>query len=350
MSRRLFLGVFAMLLSASTRAAEPAALKWSQLPPLPDREGFAGCFAGASGGALVVAGGANFPDKRPWDGGTKTWYDAAFVLDSAKGPWKTGSRLPRPAAYGVSLTTPEGVLCIGGGDANRHFSDAYTLRWDGQRLSAFPAPPLPKPCAFMSGAVVGDAVYVAGGIETPPATTCLDTFWSLDLRADPRRWTQLPPCPGGPRMLAAAGAADGAFYLFSGTSLSPDADGKPVRQYLRDAWRYTPAAGWTRLPDLPRPAVAAPSPVPLLNGRLLVISGDDGTRVGFKPEPQHPGFPRTVLAYDPAAHAWSEIECPISRATAPTAAWKDQSIIPSGEARPGYRSPEVWSVQPAARP
>src|SRR5262245_23532811 len=35
---------------------------WTQLPPLPDREGFAGAFAGVTGGALIVAGGANFPD------------------------------------------------------------------------------------------------------------------------------------------------------------------------------------------------------------------------------------------------------------------------------------------------
>ena len=37
--------------------------------------------AGVSGGALLVAGGANFPDKKPWQGGTKVWYDTVFVLD-----------------------------------------------------------------------------------------------------------------------------------------------------------------------------------------------------------------------------------------------------------------------------
>ena len=46
---------------------------WEKLPPLPDREGFAGSFAGVSGDALLVAGGANFPGAKPWEGGAKAW-------------------------------------------------------------------------------------------------------------------------------------------------------------------------------------------------------------------------------------------------------------------------------------
>ena len=66
-------------LEKNLRAAERAdassssLLEWTQLPSIPDREGFAGPFAGVSGGALLVAGGANFPDKKPWEGGTKVW-------------------------------------------------------------------------------------------------------------------------------------------------------------------------------------------------------------------------------------------------------------------------------------
>ena len=40
-----------------------ASLEFSQLPALPDREGFAGAFAGVTGGSLIVAGGANFPGQ-----------------------------------------------------------------------------------------------------------------------------------------------------------------------------------------------------------------------------------------------------------------------------------------------
>ena len=79
-------------------------LQWRPLPSIPDHEGFASPFAGVANGALVVAGGANFPGKRPWEGGTKIWYDSVFVLEKPDGAWKTAGKLPRPIGYGVALT------------------------------------------------------------------------------------------------------------------------------------------------------------------------------------------------------------------------------------------------------
>jgi len=325
-----------------------AQLHWEKLPPIPDREGFASPFAGTSNGALIVAGGANFPDKRPWEGGTKTWYDGAYVLDPAAGSWKGGFRLPHAVAYGVSVTTDDGVICIGGGDATRHFRDVLRLSWDGKSIHTSALPGLPRPCAFMCGAVVGKTLYITGGIEKPDAVECMDTFWSLDLANAKAQWQEMqPPAGSPPRMLSVAGSAGGSFYRFSGARLSPGPDGKPVREYLRDAWRFTPSQGWRRLADLPRPCVAAPSPAPVSRGgHLLVISGDDGANIHFKPESAHPGFPRDVLAYDPVKDAWRLVgSCPFSRGTVPTAYWRDRYVIPNGEARPGYRSNEVWSLR-----
>ena len=45
-------------------AASAAAPAWTNLAPLPDREGFAYPFSGVHNGALLVAGGANFPGKK----------------------------------------------------------------------------------------------------------------------------------------------------------------------------------------------------------------------------------------------------------------------------------------------
>src|SRR6185312_16330999 len=69
--------------------SQTSALNWKQLPPLPDRLGFAAPFAGVSSGALIVAGGANFPGAMPWEGGQKAWHDSIFVLADAHGPWLT---------------------------------------------------------------------------------------------------------------------------------------------------------------------------------------------------------------------------------------------------------------------
>src|SRR5690606_16246293 len=79
-------------------------LKVSQLPDIPDPEGFAGMFAGVSNGTLLCMGGANFPEKMPWEGGEKVWYDHIYVLEDPSGEWKkSDEELPFPVGYGVSV-------------------------------------------------------------------------------------------------------------------------------------------------------------------------------------------------------------------------------------------------------
>ncbi len=332
----------------SGRAAETLlpmkpAMTWKSLAPLPDREGFASPFVGVAGGALLVAGGANFPEKRPWEGGTKIWSDRVYALATPEGSWVEAGRLPRANAYGVAVSTSAGIICAGGGDAKENFRDVGLMTWDGRTLGRRALPPLPRACAFGSGALVGNIFYLAGGIEKPDATTALATFWALDVTKPEAGWRELPVWPGAERMLAVAGATADTFYLFGGVALSAGTDGKVQRKILRDAYAYHAVQGWTKLADLPRAATAAPSPAPLTaDGKLLVISGDDGLRAHLT-GPDHPGFPSDVWAYDPKTKAWSAAgDAPISRATVPTVAWRGGWIIASGERKPGYRSPETW--------
>jgi N-acetylneuraminic acid mutarotase len=90
------------------------ALVWQQWPSIPDERGFAGAFAGVHINLLLVAGGANFPDRPPWEGGVKTWYGQVWALKKDLGQWQPAGRLPRPLGYGISLSTPVGVGCLGG--------------------------------------------------------------------------------------------------------------------------------------------------------------------------------------------------------------------------------------------
>ncbi|MBE7493947.1 MAG: galactose oxidase [Verrucomicrobiaceae bacterium] len=316
-----------------------ADLEWSQLPPIPDPRGFAGSFAGVSNGALIVAGGTHFIDRMPWEGGTKLWYDTIHVLDKPDGRWRVLGRLPKPNGYGVSITTPEGLVIVGGGNATQHLRDVF---WLDNNVAL---PPLPKPCAFMSGCVLDDVIYIAGGIETPNATSAMNTFWSLHLKKLGAQWQELPPCPGKPRILSCMAAANGAVHLFSGAALSAGPDGKPVREWLNDAWSYKPASGWQKLPEMPRVAVAAPNPAPVIDGKILIIGGDDGANANFEPKSKHPGFPRSILAFETQTQTWSEAgEVPFSLVTTNAVPWNGLIIIPGGESRPGVRSPQVWNA------
>jgi N-acetylneuraminic acid mutarotase len=321
--------------------------QWSRLEPLPDKEGFAGAFAGVSADALIVAGGTNFPGKMPWEGGVKHWYDDVHVLRDPAGRWEKTGRLPRPNGYGVSLTTREGLLLIGGGDAQEHFRSVWRLRLEGREVRFDKLPDLPTACAFMAGVESGGVVYVAGGIERPADTAALRSFWALDLSKVETGWRQLKPCPGPARILAAMAAADARVYLFSGAALKPGADGKAEREWLRDGWCYDPSLGWRPAAGLAHAAVAAPGPLPDRDGRLFLIGGDDGSQMTFEPKERHPGFPRRILAYDPLNDRWTAAgEAPFSRVTTPAVEWLGRVVIPGGEARPGKRSPEVWQGMP----
>lgn len=320
--------------------------EWDRLPPLPDKEGFAGPFAGASNGALVVAGGANFPDKKPWDGGKKAWTDAVFVLEKPDGKWAVGGKLPRPLGYGVSVTHGGGVVCVGGSDAARHHADAFRLDWKDSKLVTTKLPPLPKPLANGCGALVGDTLYVAGGLEKPDSPKTTMAAWRLDLSAKEPKWEGIDDCPGDGRMLAVAAGFDGSFWLVGGVDLVAGKDEKVERRYLTDAHRYTPGKGWKRVADLPRPVAAAPSPAPSDASGFYLLGGDDGSQVGVAPD-KHRGFGKQVLRYDTKAAKWVEAgELPAPRVTVPVVVWNKAWVVPSGEMRPGVRSPEVWASKP----
>lgn len=339
-----------------------AAYRWDTLPPIPDETGFAGSFAGVSGGALLVAGGANFPGGgTPWNGGVKTWYDKVFVLEKKDGKWKEAGKLPRPLGYGVSISTPEGLLCIGGSNAEGHFADVFLLQWKDGRLETTAYPPLPAPLANSCGALAGSRIYVAGGLRAPGSARATHDFLMLDLSAPAatRSWQALPGWPGAPRMLSVAGASGPSFFLFSGTALHNGA-----REYLRDAWRYHPDAGWRACAPMPAATVAAPTPaVTDEDGHLSIFGGDSGADAAQAAtlRERHPGFPDSIFRYDVKRNAWQlsghiptkrHADAPANPngslwapVTTPLVRWNGLLVLPGGEVRPGTRTPRVRTAE-----
>lgn len=404
-------GALALALAAPTWAASVTALEWSELPPLPPsagrktQPGVAGPFAGVHREALIVAGGANFPDRMPWDGGTKVWWDDIWVLERRAGAeprWVTDKRfrLPRPLAYGFSVSTPQGVICAGGHDAERCYADVFLLSWDAatREVHTKPLPPLPEPLSFMAGALVGRTLYVAGGQHVMKGAVPSSAFWALDLKAldgtGAGGWRRLPTWPGPPRILPVAAAArvgeHDVFLLFSGriqqagrrTTVLTDAY---AFDPARDTWRTLSPVGGDK-----GTSVMAGTAAPVGGGEVLVFAGDRGelflelethdlaieelrrqaATAGASKRPEleraiderlaakrkiydeHPGFNREVLLYDARRDTWRTIaRAPVLPQVTTLAVIDGDGaiIIPSGEIRPGVRTPAVVRVVPRRR-
>jgi SSS family solute:Na+ symporter len=354
-----FLIIFLQTMTSNGQSAGTSPLQWKSLPPLPDAAGFAGAYAGVSNDALIVAGGANFPGNTgPWGTAPKTWYDDVFVLENPSGNWKKAGKLPRAMGYGISLTTPEGIFCLGGADGTRHYSEAFYLNWTNNRITTTPLPGLPVPLAYASGALLGDKIYVAGGTSAPSDTKALSRFWAFDLHK--KQWSELPAIPGIGRMLAVAGAQDGRFFLFSGVELHHNAaTGTVQRTYLKESIAYNPVTKtWKRIADLPHAVAAAPSPAYAAGqSHLLVVGGDDGVNAQrvMELKEKHPGFRNEIMAYHSITDSWAALgtfsegkaaAVATAAVTTPLVTWNGQLVIPSGEVQPGIRTPRVVAGSP----
>lgn len=382
-----------LILQPILAAQQVDLLSWDLLPNLPPHSseqaqpGVAGAYIGQHAGALIVAGGTNFPEGPPWDGGAKAWRDEIYVLlQGEDGPyWHPGVfTLPKPMASGVAVTTADGVVVVGGSDGQSNLVDVYRLRWLAaeQTIDIETLPALPRTLAEMGGALIGETIYLVGGRETV-AGPSTDSFLALDLSVDSAAWRDLPAWPGPARALPVVAAqSDGEFdslFVFSGRRVTPGEPSVP----LSDAYRYDPiTASWARIANVAttgnsaRCVMGAPA-IGWGANHILVFGGDDGAsflqrellaqQLAETEDPDevgelqrllrqsfidHPGFPRDVLAYHTVTDTWStlgQFEAEFSHAVTTAVRWQDSIVIPSGETRPGERTPDVLRLTLSAQ-
>lgn len=376
-------------------AQRAGSLRWRRLPDLPANRtdwsehipvgepywqqlGLAGPIAGADGDHLIVAGGANFPEpartasREPALG--KVYWDDVFVLRRHGHTYEwldVDDRLGDAIGYAACLSTERGVLVIGGegfrGGPNgaavatvEKFADTFLLRYEGggDGLIREDLPPLPRPLSYGAAARVGDTVYVAEGAD----------FFALDLTATDDGWQTLDAWPGDPRTVAVAASDGRRFYLLSGRAQLDDGSWR----FYTDAYAYDPARSqWTRIADLPWCVTAG---LATGDGHGLVAYAGDGDfdrwtkiqdTVAWRDEAppesdewarrndvlswrydHHTGFNTDVLGYDPRRDQWSVIGTfpGAAHVTTPAVRWGDDTVIASGEIRPGVRTPALWRV------
>ena len=392
----LFVFALALPAMANEKQEEQPKLNWDNLPALPDKFGFGGPFAGTHKKALIVVGGANFPDNPPWGPkpNAKKWYNHIFVLPSKDAKqWIKAEGLPKTLAYGVSISTPEGLILVGGEEDGKAVADVYRLQWnpETQKVNIQTLPSLPKPSSYTSGGILNNKIYIVASHRSAAANTLDEkSFWELDLshidengktitpensngaQKNPAgTWVAKAVWPGKARHKAVVATQSGGgkksyLYMFSGGSPYVNADGSidlTKFEYYTDSYRYDPKAdSWKQIADLPmvkekrdlpdkdkyanvKTPVAAGSAIDVGQTHILVFSGSTGRYVTL-PVEDRPFFPKHVLTYHTITDTWQVVgEMPTAVVTTAVTKWEKQNVIVSGEVRPGVRTNKVQTVK-----
>ena len=162
--------------------------------------GVSGHFAGLIDGKVIVAGGCNFPNEPAADGGEKVFYRDIYAMsDPLKGgQWEMIGVLPKPLAYGVAVTVPEGLVCIGGtSDGKTSESAVFLISFKDQNTSQITQlPPLPIGLDNFGAAYGAGYIWVAGGQSNGEASKkAFRLKWSGGTE-----WEPLPDFVGGARV------------------------------------------------------------------------------------------------------------------------------------------------------
>ena len=363
---------------------------WEEIASIPPasgedfQHGLASPFAGFSNGAIIVAGGCNFPDAPVYEGGIKKYYQDIFVLDEKNKEWEISTKFPYPVAYGASVTTDKGIVCIGGNNLNQSFSRVHLLTWDSEKkeIDIREWPALPYRMTNMAAALVDDKIFVAGGKADDQLA---NKFLSLDLSkidTEEFRWVELDDFPGPARLqpvgVGQNSAEEAHFYLFSGSSF-PEGDENP--SITTDGLEYNPKTkSWSKISDInPKNgklySLHGGSGIPIGAHHILFVGGvdreifynawvlerqyanavksGDSTHIKelgrekydyFTHSPEWYKFNKDVLVYHTITDTWTKIDdYPYpGPAGAPMVKTKNYWYVINGETMPGVRSPKVY--------
>lgn len=325
-------------------------------------KGVSALYAGVSDGRLWMAGGCNFPHVPAADGGKKVFYKDVYVApltDDTLFHWKRIGTLPQASAYGVSVSTQQGLLCIGGTTSGQGLSDVLLLSLHEGVLKTDTLPSLPAAVDNMSGALLGTSVYVAGGnVDGIPSSA----VYSLDLSDLAKGWQEETPVPGNPRVQPVCVAQAGKLYVWGG--FAPAAAGREASLSV-DGYSYSPETKeWKKVAT---PVDGEGNPVSLGGGAgipygdeaVLCAGGVDkdiflkalqGVYKG-KEYLSHPvewyRFNDNLLLYDLKKDKWISLGKYRQGARAGAAMVSDGNCcyIINGELKPGIRTNEINRIK-----
>ena len=344
-----------LILAAGLVACHTETMKITELKAIPDAayaKGVSAPFCGVVGDALVVAGGANFPDKSLLEGGAKRVYADIWALES--GEWAHAGVLPDSTAYGATFAV-DGALILAGGNVCGETTDkVYELKLQDGKAVLRALPPLPVPMEQCGWTRDGDRLFLVGGVGTTGVYAC--TIGSYE-------WAKVAELPE-PLVQPVAFASAGKLYVWGGFNpetlevsdrglVIPIGPSVIPSEAKESPWREAPS-----IPDGGTFVGATGATLP--DGRLAVVGGVNRAifaralhntpedRIPYlSKEPAEYQFRQAVYAFDPASGTWTFLGAdPACALAGPGVAVRPAGglYVAGGELKPGVRSPKIFSL------
>ncbi|TDE05094.1 galactose oxidase [Flavobacterium hiemivividum] len=384
MNKSIFSLIFISLLMSTTDAfSQKTAVKqldWTTAAQLHNTDGslsigFAGAINGVSNDVLIVTGGANFPDKMPWEGGKKSYSKTIHVLEKCKDKFTwiaaVKGELAEPIAYCGTTSTDLGVVYVGGENENGLSNKSFLLKWNATKKEVETKSLADFPLAITNIALtnIGNVVYAVGGDQ---ATQSSDIFASLDLNEENSQWKTLPKLPmalANSVAVAQKGKNGTNIYVVGGrTKTASGISDLHNTTFVFDLKKQSWEAAATISDGKSSTNFSAGAGVAVGTNSVLIVGGDNGeifhqietylSQIAKAESPElkadliakknnlvtnHPGFYNGILLYNTLTDQWSKIgELPfLPHVTTPAVLWDKKIILSNGEIKPGIRTPNV---------
>ena len=376
------LSVSFMLMSTDIAAQNTAIkqIEWTTAAELQNENGgaslgFAGPINAVLNDVFIVAGGANFPDKMPWEGGAKYYSKEFHVLQKSRGhfQWNKNGKLelPEAIAYCGNTVTKRGLVYAGGENESGLYRKAYLVNWDTteNKASFEKLADLPSAVTNVSLTHIDNIVYAVGGDEN---TTSTKAFLSLDLDSKSPQWIRLPDLP-----IALANAVvvtqqlqgNTEIYVIGGRSknlsgISELRNTVLIYSPINKTWK----AGAAISDGDQTTNYSAGAGIAIGDNEILLLGGDNGetfhkietyiSQISKSASTQekekltveknalsinHKGFYRGMLIYNTETNKWIKMgELPfLTPVTTSARIWDGKIVLSNGEIKPGLRTPKV---------
>ena len=355
--------------SAAQKKYEPP-ITWKQSGVLPVQPnglihmGLSGVVSGVVGDQIIIAGGNNFPEGLPWEGGIKKYYKRVFVYNNQKDTLLNTFtfNLPANVAYAAVAQLKDGIFYAGGENENGPLSSAYFIKKSkSQSFEIIELPSLPIAITNAVAVATENAVYVLGGANKEGVS---NKVWKLALNNIKKGWTAQASMPQ-PTAFTAAAIANEHIYIMGGRC--KEANG--ISKIYKEVYAFDVENNfWEQKASLPE-TVSAACAVAIDNNKILFIGGDkivvfhevemlaakiaattdttikkELTVVKNNLQKTHPGFSKDVLAYDATLNKWSPYAQLNFTGPVTTNAFlfNHKILLPVGEIKPGIRTPYIW--------